>query len=149
MTAPLFDKRAIGLSRRTGGRQYPQNSKLLIRIKNLFFQIFWRSVRGSLQNRPFLKQRSRGIVYYSSTVIRQKREPQKGCSKKTKHVKFSEKTNMSYPQGVRNVLFFGEFGGVLCFLETPVLRFALLLYYRRVFTENFLLLSRKISSFYG
>ena len=88
-------------------------------------------------------------MYYSSTVIRQKREPQKGCSKKTKHVKFSEKTNMSYPQGVRNVLFFGEFGGVLCFLETPVLRLALLLYYRRVFTENFLLLSRKISSFYG
>ena len=45
------------------------------------------------------------------------------------------KTNISYPlirrrtcayQGVRNVCFFGKFG-VLCFLETTVLRFALLL----------------------
>ena len=34
-------------------------------------------------------------------------------------------------QGVRNVLFFfGKFG-LLCFLETPVLRFTLLTYYRR------------------
>ena len=33
-------------------------------------------------------------------------------------------------QGVRNVRFFGKFD-VLCFLETPVLRFALLPYYRR------------------
>ena len=41
------------------------------------------------------------------------------------------KTNISYPlirthtcayQGVRNVLFFGKLG-VLCFLETPVMRF--------------------------
>ena len=33
-------------------------------------------------------------------------------------------------QGLRNVRFFGTFN-VLCFLETPVLRFALLPYYRR------------------
>ena len=32
-------------------------------------------------------------------------------------------------QGARNVRCFGKFG-VLCFLETPVLRFALLPYYR-------------------
>ena len=65
------------------------------------------------------------------------------------------KTNISYPlictrrfallqslkdpfcayQGVRNICFFGKFG-VLSFLETPVLRFALLPYYRR-FIEFF------------
>ena len=33
-------------------------------------------------------------------------------------------------QGVKKCLFFGKFG-LLCFLETPVLRFALLPYYRR------------------
>ena len=32
--------------------------------------------------------------------------------------------------GSKKCLFFGNFG-VLCFLETPVLRFALLSYYRR------------------
>ena len=61
-----------------------------------------------------------------------------GCFKKTKHTKFSEKTNISYPlirtrncayQGVRNVRFCGKFG-MLCFLETRVWRFALLPYYR-------------------
>ena len=54
----------------------------------------------------------------------------------------SRKTNNSYPlirtrtcayQGVRNVCFFGKFG-VLCFLETPVLRFAPLLSYRSFLT---------------
>ena len=49
------------------------------------------------------------------------------------------KTNISHPvilprtcryQGVRNIHFPGKFS-VLCFLETPVLIFALLLYYRR------------------
>ena len=34
-------------------------------------------------------------------------------------------------QGIRNVLFCRKFG-VLCFLETPVLRFALLPYYRQI-----------------
>ena len=52
-----------------------------------------------------------------SSVIRQKGESQNGCFKKTKHVKFSEKTNISNPlirtptcayQGVRNFRFFGK-----------------------------------------
>ena len=34
-------------------------------------------------------------------------------------------------QGVKKCSFFGKFG-VLCFLEIPVLRFALLPYYRRI-----------------
>ena len=66
------------------------------------------------------------------SLIRQKGESQNGCFKKTKHVKFSEKRTFLTPcayQGVRNVRFFGKFS-VLCFLETPVLRFALLPYYR-------------------
>ena len=66
----------------------------------------------------------------SLSVIRQKGES----------FKFSEKTNISNPlirtrtctyQGVRNVRFFGK-SDVFCFLETPVLRFTLLPYYRRV-----------------
>ena len=56
-----------------------------------------------------------------SSVIRQKGESQNGGYKKTKHVKFSEK--LKFP-------FFGKFG-VLCFLVTPVLRFAFLPYYQR------------------
>ena len=36
-----------------------------------------------------------------------------------------------YVSGGKKYLFFGNFG-VLCFLETPVLRFALLPYYRRI-----------------
>ena len=43
--------------------------------------------------------------------------------------------NISYPyvcvSGGKKYSFFGKFGG-LCFLETPVLRFALLPYYRRI-----------------
>ena len=90
------------------------------------------------------------------SVISQKRESQNGYFKKTKHAKFSEKTNISYPlkrictcayQEVRT-LFFGKFGGI-CFLETPVLSFAFLPYYRRflifrkkIFPKNFPELSR-------
>ena len=67
-------------------------------------------------------------------------ESQNGCFKKIKHAKFSEKRTFLTPwyahvkkcQG-----FFGKFG-VLCFLETPVLRFALLPYYRQYWRESFL-----------
>ena len=66
----------------------------------------------------FDSQRLKG---FNSSVIRQKGESQNGCFKKTKHVKFFEKTNISYPlictstyvfQGVRNVRFFD----VTCFV---------------------------------
>ena len=40
----------------------------------------------------------------------------------------------AYQEG-KKCSFFGKFGG-LCFLETPVLRFALLLYYRRTDTQK-------------
>ena len=39
--------------------------------------------------------------------------------------------------GGKKCLFFGKFG-VLCFLETPVLRFALLPYYRLIFWQLFI-----------
>ena len=53
--------------------------------------------------------------FYNSLVIWQKGKSQNGCFKKTKHPKFSEKTNISYPlirkrtceyQGVNNVVVF-------------------------------------------
>ena len=71
-----------------------------------------------------------------SSVIRQKGESQNGCFKKAKQAKISEKQTFLPPDtytyvcvsGGKKCLFFGNFG-VLCFLETPVLRFALLPYY--------------------
>ena len=93
------------------------------------------------------------FVLCDSLVIRQKGKYQNGGNKKTKHAKFSEKTNVSYPlihtrtcayQGVRNVwlfFFFGKFD-VLCFLVTSVLRFALLPYYQRI--DIPLLLNREV-----
>ena len=58
------------------------------------------------------------------------------------------KINISYPlirartcvSGGKKCLFFGKFG-VLCFLETPILRFALLPYYRWAIYRNFTKLS--------
>ena len=49
---------------------------------------------------------------------------------KTKHAKFSEKRAYVCVSG-DNCSFFKKFG-VLFFLETPVLRLALLVYYRRI-----------------
>ena len=74
--------------------------------------------------------------------MRQKDESQNGCFKKIKHAKVSEKRLFVTHQyahvkhtymcvsGSKKSLFFGKFGG-LCLLETPVLRFPLLPYYRR------------------
>ena len=67
---------------------------------------------------------------------KRKQENKKITFKKTKHAKFSEKLTFK-------CLFFGKFG-VLCFLETPVLRFALLPYYRRIYQQDFLIFTRKV-----
>ena len=56
-------------------------------------------------------------------------ESQNESNKKAKHAKFSEKRTFLTPRGEKCSIF-GEFG-VLCFLVTPVLRFAVLLYHRR------------------
>ena len=72
------------------------------------------------------------IFHHFSSVIRQKGEYQNGCFKEIKHAKFPEKRRFFAPlcAHVRKKLsFFGKFGE-LCFLETPVLRFAPLPYYR-------------------
>ena len=74
----------------------------------------------------------------TSSVIRKKGESQNGCFKKTKHVKFSGKRTFLTPWYAhvrvrirgKKCSFFWKFD-VFCFLETPVLRFALLPYYRR------------------
>ena len=67
---------------------------------------------------------------HNSLVIRQKGESRNGCFKETKHAKFSENEHLLPPDtqtyvcvsGGKKCLFFGKFV-VLCFLETPVLRF--------------------------
>ena len=58
-----------------------------------------------------------------SSVIRQKGKSQNGCFKKTKHAKFSEKTNISYRltcayQRIRNVCFSKNLMGFV-FLKHP------------------------------
>ena len=73
-----------------------------------------------------------------SSVISQTDESQNGCFKKKTHVKFSKKRTFLtlWYAHVRvrirgsEMFDFGKFGA-LCFLETPILRFALLPYYRR------------------
>ena len=78
------------------------------------------------------------FVLYKSSVIRQKGESQNECFKKTKHVNFVKNKHFLPPDthtyvcvsGCKKCSFFGKFV-VLCFLETPVFRFALLLYYLR------------------
>ena len=57
-------------------------------------------------------------------------EPQNEGNNKTKHVKVSEKTDISYPHdslptGGKKCLFFGKFD-VVCFIATSILGFALL-----------------------
>ena len=109
------------------------------------------------------------VSKHTSAVIRQKDGSQNGCFKKTKHTKFSEKRRFLTPYThtyeivfqenkarqkrtflthwyvhvrVRitgwEMFLFRKFG-VLCFLETPILRFALLPYYRRYDTLLYLL----------
>ena len=73
------------------------------------------------------------------TVIRQNGKYQNGCFKKTKLVKYAKKRTFLTPWyapvylgiGGKKYLFFGKFE-VLCFHETPVLRFALFPYYRQI-----------------
>ena len=59
--------------------------------------------------------------------MRQKGESQNGCFKKAKHAKISKKQTFLCVSVGKKCLFYGNFGG-LCFLETPVLRLALLPY---------------------
>ena len=75
----------------------------------------------------------------NSSVIRQKGESRKGCFRKTKHIKFSKKRTFLTPwyahvrvsiRGLE-IFAFGKFD-VLCFLETPVLRFTHFSFYRRI-----------------
>ena len=73
--------------------------------------------------------------FINTSVISNKGESQNAWFKKTKDANFPKKNNISYPlkrtrsyvcvSGCKKCLFFGKFG-VLCFLESPVLRFALL-----------------------
>ena len=117
----------------TLGEKCPNTKFFLVRI---FLHSDWkRRFTSEYRKRRTRKNKTFGhfsrclivdvLLGFKSSVIRQKGEPQNGCFKKTKHVKFSEKTNI-----LKNERFFGKFN-VLCFLKTPVLRFAHLPYYRR------------------
>ena len=67
------------------------------------------------------------LKLWNSFAIRQMGESQNVCFKKAKHNKLSEKRTFLTPWYV-----------VLFFLETPVLRFALLPYYRRIEQSPFI-----------
>ena len=74
----------------------------------------------------------------NSPVIRQKGESQSGCFKKTKHVQFPEKRTFLTPWHAHRVrtrvwemFVFRKIGRAFFFLK-PVLRFALLPYYRQI-----------------
>ena len=70
---------------------------------------------------------------------------------------FFRKRNISYSlirtrtcafQGVRNIEFYGEFG-VLYFLVTPVLRFALLSYYRQIISSGVVRVETSFEAYFG
>ena len=69
--------------------------------------------------------------HISSSVIRRKGKSQNGCFPKNKHFLPPDRHTYGCVSGGKKCSFFGKFGA-LCFLETPVLRFALLLHYRRI-----------------
>ena len=103
---------------------------------------FWTSLKVS-ENQGFfdvfLRCRVGSLVSNGLTELALTGESQNRCFKKTKRAKFSEKWAflthwyehlcVRIRGGGEKCLFFREFG-ILCFLETPVLRFALLPYYR-------------------
>ena len=75
-------------------------------------------------------------LFALSSVIRQRGVSRNGCFKKTKQPNFPKNKHFLPPytyvcvSGGEKCFFFWKFG-VLCFLETPILRFALLPYCRR------------------
>ena len=70
-------------------------------------------------------------------VGKEKGESQKGVSRKQSTPNFPKTNICTYVcvSGGKKCLFFGKFE-VLCFLETPALRFALLRYYRRSYLKR-------------
>ena len=72
-------------------------------------------------NTIFLTLASVDSKYVKSSVIRQKGKSQSGFFKKTKHAIFPENEQIKETRR-KKCSFFGKIG-VLCFLETPVLRF--------------------------
>ena len=100
--------------------------------KNILFPFFKAFKLFRITTQPKLRKY---LQCSFSSVIRQKGESENGCFKKTKHAKFPEKQTFLTSwyvvcvSGGKKCLFFWKFG-VLCFLETPVLRFVLLPYYR-------------------
>ena len=69
-------------------------------------------------------ERNFEVNVFHSSVIRQKGESQTGVSRKQNTPNFPKNEHFLPPDTQTRCSFFGKFG-VFCFLETPVLRFAL------------------------
>ena len=94
--------------------------KICFKIKRIYYFLVF------LENVNTMTSFSSDFI---SSVIRQKGKSQKKFPK-NKHFLSPDTHTCVCGSGGKNCLFFGNFG-VLCFFETPVLRFALLPYYRR------------------
>ena len=112
-------------------------------LENSFTEIHKRRINTWFFS-AFRVYRKRPVVYNGPVLLvlivgnKAKGRISKRAFQENKSHQIFRKTNISYPvtrtrtcadQGVRNVCFSENL--VCCFLETPVLRFALLPYYRR------------------
>ena len=82
---------------------------------------------GNPKNCKFVGNKAKGRI--SKRVFQESKARQN--FRKNKHFLPPDTHTYVCVSGGKKCLFFGNFG-VLCFLETPVLRFALLPYYRRI-----------------
>ena len=77
--------------------QYKQENKAAEGISKFFNYLWQKYTWLSAYFESSFKHGDTSLCLYISSVIRQKVESQRGCFKKTKHDRFSEKTNISYP----------------------------------------------------
>ena len=89
----------------------------------------------TLSNQRLLLTKSKMFIYLSNhpqlAGNKAKGRISKGVFQENKARQIFRKTNISF---ISNISFFGKFG-VLCFFEIPLLRFALLSYYQRIFLQ--------------
>ena len=116
---------------------YSTHCVISVQIRSFFWSVFSRNTgKYGPERTPYLEtfhvvyklwKKWKWVAVLKSSVIRQKGESQSGCLKKTKHAKFSKKRTFFTPWYVH----------AGCFLEIPVLRFALLPFYRRFVNDSF------------
>ena len=111
------------------------NLPSLIVMQHIQFNLWWSSyvyivtcfllLLSVLSKNPMKTEKLILDCGEKSSIIRQKGESQNGGNKKTRHANCSHKKIISYP--LKRTRKFG----VLCFLVTSFLRFALFPYYRQ------------------